>query len=72
MFLLIVLLELMIYDVIIFNFGLYDINLDGWWLEEYIILIDYVKNLEEIKLILFLMGVKVGYVFIMLVLYNEI
>ena len=50
------------YDVIIFNFGMHDINYNGNWLEEYVTPADYAKNLRAIKSILLSTGAKVGYV----------
>ena len=50
------------YDVIIFNFGMHDINYSGNWLEEYVTPVDYAKNLRALKSILLSTGAKVGYV----------
>ncbi|XP_068745192.1 uncharacterized protein [Montipora capricornis] len=71
LFLLTAMLEPTTYDVIIFNFGLHDINLDGQWPEEYTKPTDYAKNLEEIKSILLSTGAKVGYVLTTPVPYDE-
>ena len=50
------------YDVIIFNFGMHDINYKGSWSEEYTAPADYAKNLRAITSILLSTGAKVGYV----------
>ena len=62
MFLLTVMLEPTSYDVIIFNFGIHDINYMDVWPEEYTSQTDYAKNLREIKSLLLSTGAKVGYV----------
>ncbi|KAL9983921.1 hypothetical protein ACROYT_G006167 [Oculina patagonica] len=49
------------YDVIIFNFGMHDINY-GRWPEEYTTPVDYAKNLNAITSMLLSTGAKVGYV----------
>ena len=55
-------LETTKYDVIIFNFGMHDINYNGNWSEEYTTPVDYAKNLKAIKSILLSTGAQVGYV----------
>lgn len=50
------------YDVIIFNFGLHDVNYAGEWIEEYTPPIEYSKNLREIKSLLLSSGANVGFV----------
>ena len=58
------------YDVIIFNFGIHDINYSGHWPEEYTAPVEYAKNLRTIKSILLSTGAKVGYVLTTPVPYN--
>ena len=48
-------------DVIVFNFGLHDLNYDGKWPEEYTTPVEYEKNLRTIKLLLLSTGAKVGF-----------
>jgi len=50
------------YDVIIFNFGIHDINYSGNYSQEYVTPVEYAKNLRAIKSILLSTGAKVGYV----------
>ena len=52
LFLLTAMLETTSYDIIIFNFGMHDINYSGEWPEEYTVPTDYAKNLIAIKSIL--------------------
>lgn len=70
LFLLTAMLEPTSYDVIIFNFGMHDINYGGKWLEEYTPPNDYSNNLRKIKSVLLSTGVKVGYVLTTPVPYN--
>lgn len=58
------------YDVIIFNFGMHDINYSGNHSEEYITPAEYAKNLRVITSILLSTGTKVGYVLTTPVPYN--
>jgi len=58
------------YDVIIFNFGMHDINYSGNHTDEYITPAEYAKNLRAIKSILLSTGAKVGYVLTTPVPYN--
>ena len=62
MFLLTAMLEPTSYDVIIFNFGIHDINYMDVWPEEYTSPTNYAENLREIKSLLLSTGAKVGYV----------
>ena len=55
-------LEPIRYDVIIFNFGMHDINYSGKCPEQYTTPVEYAKNLRTIKLILLSTGANVGYV----------
>ena len=50
------------HDVIIFNFGLHDINYNGNYSEEYTAPAEYAKNLRAITSTLLSTGAKVGYV----------
>ena len=63
-----VMLEPTKYDVIIFNFGMHDIN--GCWPEEYVEPVDYAENLNAITSILLSTGANVGYVLTTPVPYN--
>ena len=65
-----VMMEPTTYDVIIFNFGLHDVNYDGIWSEEYTSPTDYAKNIGDIKSVLISTGAKVGYVLTTPVPYN--
>ena len=58
------------YDVIIFNFGMHDINYSGDHSEEYTTPAEYAKNLRAITSILLSTGAKVGYVLTTPVPYN--
>jgi len=58
------------YDVIIFNFGMHDINYSGKHPEEYTTPAEYAKNLRAITSILLSTGAKVGYVLTTPVPYN--
>lgn len=58
------------YDVIIFNFGLHDINYGGIFPEEHVAPVAYAKNLADIKSILLSTRAKVGYVLTTPVPYN--
>lgn len=58
------------YDVIIFNFGMHDIDYSGNHSEEYVTTAEYAKNLRAIKSILLSTGAKVGYVLTTPVPYN--
>ena len=62
MFLSTVMLEPTSYDVIIFNFGLHDLNFNGKWPEEQTPPNEYDENLREIKSLLLSTGARVGYV----------
>ena len=62
MFLSTVMLEPTSYDVIIFNFGLHDLNFNGKWPEEQTSPNEYGENLREIKSLLLSTGARVGYV----------
>ena len=68
LFLLTTMLETTSYDIIIFNFGMHDINNKSP--EEYTVPTDYAKNLKAIKSILLSTGAKVGYVLTTPVPYN--
>ena len=70
LFLMTVMMEPTTYDVIIFNFGLHDVNYSGKWPEEYTSPADYAKNIGEIKSILISTGAKIGYVLTTPVPYN--
>lgn len=70
LFLMTVMMEPTTYDVIIFNFGLHDVNYNGEWPEEYTSPADYAENIGEIKSILISTGAKVGYVLTTPVPYN--
>ena len=61
LFLLTALLEPTTYDVIIFNFGIHDVNYCGNWPEEFTAPTEYEKNLKEIKSLLLATGANVGY-----------
>ena len=50
------------YDVIIFNFGLHNVECSGKWPEEYTTPADYAKNTKTITSILLSTGAKVGYI----------
>ena len=63
LFLFTTMLETTSYDIIIFNFGIHDIDYSGKWPEEYTALTEYAKNLKAIKSILLSTGAEVGYVF---------
>ncbi|KAJ7392500.1 hypothetical protein OS493_012169 [Desmophyllum pertusum] len=65
-----VMLEPTEYDVIIFNFGLHDVNCCGNWPEEYTAPVDYAENLNAITSILLSTGAKLGYVLTTPVPYN--
>ena len=58
------------YDVIIFNFGLHDINYSGEHPEQYVTPDEYAKNLRAITSILLSTGANVGYVLTTPVPYN--
>ena len=49
------------YDVIIFNFGLHDVECSGKWPEEYTTPADYAKNIKAITSFLLSTGAKVGF-----------
>lgn len=63
-------LEPTTYDVIIFNFGMHDINYSGNFPEEYVQPDEYTENLRSITSILLSTGAKVGYVLTTPVPYN--
>ena len=65
-----VMLEPTEYDVIVFNFGLHDVNCCGNWPEEYTTPVDYAENLNAITSILLSTGAKLGYVLTTPVPYN--
>lgn len=62
MFLQTSMLEPTTYDVIIFNFGMHDINFSGKSPEEYVEPDEYAENLRSIASILLSTGAKVGFV----------
>ena len=62
MFLQTSMLEPTTYDVIIFNFGMHDINFSGKYPEEYVEPDEYTENLRSIASILLSTGAKVGFV----------
>lgn len=62
MFLQTSMLEPTTYDVIIFNFGMHDINFSGKYPEEYVEPDEYAGNLRSIASILLSTGAKVGFV----------
>lgn len=59
------------YDVIIFNFGLHDLNFNGKLPEEYNTPTEYQSNLRGIKSLLLSTGAKVGYVLTTPVVFNN-
>ena len=71
LFLLTAMLEPTSYDVIIFNFGMHDINYNSKLPEEYTSPNDYTNNLKEIKSTLLSTGAKLGYVFTTAIPYNN-
>ena len=70
MFVQTVMLEPITYDVIIFNFGMHDINYSGDFPEEYVEPDEYAKNLNAITSVLLSTGAEVGYVLTTPVPYN--
>ena len=71
MFLSTVMLEPTSYDVIIFNFGLHDLNFNGKWPEEQTAPNKYGENLREIKSLLLSTEARVGYVLTTPMLYDD-